>query len=68
MLGSRDSEIGVLVHNDPNKITTSFNGTSVQVSKLIQDFRLKLWKEHLNIFFKNLPQYAVCYGEPFLTN
>lgn len=62
LLGNRDSEIGILIHNDPNQVPTTFNGVAATASGFVQDFRLRLWKEHLNIFHKNLSLYKVSGG------
>jgi len=61
LLGSRDSELGILVHRDSNLVKSTMNGKSLNVSKFVQDFRLRVWAEHLGIPKDKLQDYAdVC--------
>jgi len=53
LLGSRDSEIALKITNDQNTEQVSFSGITRSVSKIVRNFRLALWSEHLQIFPEN---------------
>lgn len=40
------------------QVETTFSGTTCQVSSFIQNFRLRLWKEHLGVADFNLMKYV----------
>jgi len=48
MVGDRNSEIAVIV-SDQQFVEAKFNGNSVPVSSFIQQFRIKLFREHLGL-------------------
>jgi len=63
MSGTRDSELGVYVHHDPNQVNAVLGGKSVQVSSFVRAFRLRLWKEHLGLHQMDFQQIIQNYGD-----
>eukprot|EP01127_Copromyxa_protea_P015670 TRINITY_DN454_c0_g1_i1.p1 TRINITY_DN454_c0_g1~~TRINITY_DN454_c0_g1_i1.p1 ORF type:complete len:1217 (+),score=237.62 TRINITY_DN454_c0_g1_i1:47-3697(+) len=49
MRGTRDSELGIAVYSDKNMVDSFMNGVPTKVSQFVQNFRLRLWQEHLGI-------------------
>jgi len=49
LLGSRDSELAIKIFDGTEKVEAMFSNRPALVDKFVQDFRLALWKEHLQI-------------------
>eukprot|EP00013_Stygamoeba_regulata_P001045 CAMPEP_0177632512 /NCGR_PEP_ID=MMETSP0447-20121125/2336_1 /TAXON_ID=0 /ORGANISM="Stygamoeba regulata, Strain BSH-02190019" /LENGTH=194 /DNA_ID=CAMNT_0019134095 /DNA_START=544 /DNA_END=1125 /DNA_ORIENTATION=+ len=47
MVGTRDSEIALLVDEDKETVDSSMNGTPYKASKFVHSLRTTLWKVHL---------------------
>jgi phospholipase D1/2 len=48
LVGRRDSEVCVLLKGG-DKVESTINGKSAMVSKVIRDFRIRLYKQHLGV-------------------
>eukprot|EP00658_Telonema_sp_P-2_P057179 TRINITY_DN4563_c0_g2_i4.p1 TRINITY_DN4563_c0_g2~~TRINITY_DN4563_c0_g2_i4.p1 ORF type:complete len:1290 (+),score=337.12 TRINITY_DN4563_c0_g2_i4:78-3947(+) len=48
-LGNRDSEIGVTVLDDTEKVEITMNGHPFQANKFVHELRMTLWREHLGL-------------------
>ncbi|KAJ3683672.1 hypothetical protein LUZ60_013899 [Juncus effusus] len=55
LLGSRDSEIGVLIE-DREMVKSKMNGNSYKAGKFTLSLRLSLWSEHLGLRQKEIDQ------------
>jgi len=49
LLGSRDSEVAIMICDGQEKVNVKFGNQTVQVNKFVQNARIQLWKEHLQI-------------------
>ncbi|KAN0009210.1 hypothetical protein ACTFIU_006483 [Dictyostelium citrinum] len=52
LIGERDSELAFIIRDEIDTIQTKMNGQDYIASRLVFNFRLRLWKEHLGL----LPQ------------